>query len=121
MHIRILGSAAGGGVPLRDCRCWDCHAARPANGRSLPRTQSSVAASAHRKWWFLPNVSPDIRRQIMDFPALGPPPGQARGTSIAGCLFTDGEIDHVGGLLSLRENEPWAIYGTCQVVQWLER
>src|SRR5262245_46930958 len=121
MYIRILGSAAGGGVPQWNCRCWNCEAARTGDGRVLPRTQSSVAVSADGVWWFLLNVSPDVRRQILHFPPLGPPAGQCRGTSIAGCLLTDAEIDHVGGLPSLRENGAVQLFSTATVRRWLER
>ena len=78
MQIRILGSAAGGGVPQWNCRCPNCEAARAGSPDVRPRTQSSVAVSADGRAWFLLNVSPDVRQQILAFPELGPPPGRAR-------------------------------------------
>ena len=42
MRVRVLGSAAGGGVPQWNCRCEVCDAAR-AGVRARPRTQSSLA------------------------------------------------------------------------------
>jgi pyrroloquinoline quinone biosynthesis protein B len=69
-----------------------------------------VAISADGHWWFLLNVSPDIRQQILAFPDLGPHPSMGmRGTRIAGCLLTDAELDHVAGLLLLREGSSFAI------------
>src|SRR2546426_4412183 len=104
MQIRILGSAAGGGVPQWNCRCSNCAAARAGSPNVRPRTQSSVAVSADGRAWFLLNVSPDVRQQILAFAALGPREEDTRrGTAIAGCLLTDAELDHTAGLLLLRE------------------
>lgn len=121
MRIRILGSAAGGGVPQWNCRCRNCEAARAGSLAVQPRTQSSIAISADDKSWFLLNVSPDIRQQILDFPALGPPPGAQRGQTIAGCVLTDAELDHAAGLMLLREGTSFSIYSTPLVRRWLNR
>src|SRR5947209_7241712 len=99
MRVRILGSAAGGGVPQWNCRCDRCAAARAGSPDVRPRTQSSVALSADGRSWWLLNVSPDIRQQVLAFAALGPPEGARRGKSIAGCVLTDAELDHTAGLL----------------------
>src|SRR5438128_2278681 len=102
MHIRILGSAAGGGLPQWNCRCANCMAAHAGSPHVLARTQSSVAISSDGRVWFLLNVSPDVRQQVLAFPDLGPSPGDAksapRGSRIAGCILTDAEIDHTAGL-----------------------
>src|SRR4029077_8660382 len=103
MRIRILGSAAGGGLPQWNCRCSNCEAARAGSPHVRPRTQSSVAVSADGRAWFLLNVSPAVRQQLIAFAPLGPPADQRRGTSIAGCVLTDAELDHGAGLLLLRE------------------
>jgi pyrroloquinoline quinone biosynthesis protein B len=121
MRIRILGSAAGGGVPQWNCRCPNCEAARAGSPDVRPRTQSSVAVSADQRWWFLLNVSPDVRQQILAFPELGPPAEQRRGTGIAGCVLTDAEIDHTAGLLLLREGSPFGITCTPLVRRWLNQ
>src|ERR671939_799419 len=99
MWVRILGSAAGGGVPQCNCRCPNCAAARAGSPDVRPRTQSSVAVSADGRAWFLLNVSPDVRQQLLAFPALGPPEGRERGTAVAGCVLTDAELDHTLALL----------------------
>jgi pyrroloquinoline quinone biosynthesis protein B len=71
--------------------------------------------------WFLLNVSPDVRQQILAFPELRPPEGAQRGTVIAGCVLTDAELDHTGGLLVLREGGPFAIHCTATVRRGLNR
>ena len=42
-----------------------------------------------------------------------------RDTPIQAILLTNGEIDHIAGLLSLRESQPLCIYSTAQVQQWV--
>ena len=119
MRIRILGAAAGGGLPQWNCRCSNCILARQGSRDVIPRTQSSVAVSADGVCWFLLNVSPDIRQQIHEFPRLAPTGDALRGTGIAGCVLTDAEIDHTSGLLLLREDTLFQIYSTPLVRQWL--
>jgi pyrroloquinoline quinone biosynthesis protein B len=121
MNIRILGSAAGGGVPQWNCRCANCEAVRAGSPHVRPRTQSSLAISADERNWFLLNVSPDVRQQILAFPALGPPAGKERGQAIKGCVLTDAELDHTAGLLLLREGAPFFVHCTPLVRRWLNR
>jgi pyrroloquinoline quinone biosynthesis protein B len=80
-----------------------------------------VAVSADGVAWFLLNVAPDVRQQILAFAELGPPEGRQRGTGIAGCVLTDAELDHVTGLLLLREGPPVRIVCTSTVRHWLGR
>src|SRR5580700_2857901 len=104
MHVRLLGTAAGGGLPQWNCACANCRAAREG---SIPcRTQSSVALSADGKRWFLLNVSGDLRAQIEAFPSLHPDPASLRNSPIQGVLLTNADLDHVLGLFSLREGGP---------------
>src|SRR5262245_50683757 len=122
MQIRILGSAAGGGVPQWNCRCSNCEAARsPGASDVRPRTQSSVAVSADGCRWWLLNVSPDVRQQILAFPSLGPREDERRGQSIAGCVLTDAELDHTAGLLFLREGSTFSVLATPLVRCWLNQ
>ncbi len=100
MIVRVLGSAAGGGVPQWNCACNNCDAARA--GRRPRRTQSSVAVSHDGKRWLLLNCSPDIAWQIDAFESLHP--YAPRGTPIAGMLLTDANVDHLGGLTTLRQS-----------------
>jgi len=113
VHVRILGSAAGGGFPQWNCRCPTCEAAR-AGVRARPRTQSSLAIRGGEGPWFLVNASPDARQQLealtnRDLAGVRVPP-------IAGVLLTDAEIDHTAGLLLLRESAtPVRVYGEAGV------
>jgi len=115
MRIKLLGTAAGGGVPQWNCNCSVCAEARRVGGRVQPRTQSSVAISADGSRWFLLNASPDIRRQILDFPALGPEHRSPRGSGIEAVLLTNADIDHSLGLLLLREGVKLRVHATAAV------
>jgi pyrroloquinoline quinone biosynthesis protein B len=121
MRIRILGSAAGGGLPQWNCRCPNCDAARQDSPHVRPRTQSSVAITADGRNWFLLNVSADVRAQLAASCDLWPPAETRRGTKIAGCILTDAEIDHTSGLLQLREGCVFGIFSTSVVQRWLNR
>ncbi|MBV9104100.1 MAG: pyrroloquinoline quinone biosynthesis protein B [Candidatus Eremiobacteraeota bacterium] len=99
MIVRILGSAAGGGVPQWNCACSNCRAARM--GVQPFRLQSSFALSDDGERWYLVNVSPDVAAQIEAFPPLQP--RGLRGTPILGALITDANVDHLGGLMVLRQ------------------
>lgn len=100
MIVRVLGSAAGGGVPQWNCACANCSAAR--NGARPKRTQSGFAVSADGERWLLVNCSPDIAEQIEAFAPLQP--RAIRGTPIDGMLFTDANVDHLGGLAVVRQS-----------------
>jgi pyrroloquinoline quinone biosynthesis protein B len=118
MRVHILGSGAGGGFPQWNCNCCNCAGLRAGTIRAQARTQSSIAVSADGERWFVANASPDIRQQIEDFPALHPKHG-ARHTPIRGILLTNADVDHIGGLLSLRESQPLRIYATATVRGWV--
>lgn len=107
----ILGAAAGGGVPQWNCGCPRCADAR--SGRIPALTQSSVAASADGRQWAVLNASPDIRQQLGAVPALHPP--GLRGSPISSVVLTNGDVDHVAGLLTLREGTPFDLYATARV------
>ena len=119
MRVRILGSAAGGGLPQWNCACPNCRAVRAGSPDVEARTQSSVAVSGRDGQWFLLNVSPDIRQQIINTPELMPSQEGGRATAIGGCVLTDAEIDHTTGMLLLREGCVFGIYSTPLVHRWL--
>jgi pyrroloquinoline quinone biosynthesis protein B len=108
-----LGSAAGGGFPQWNCGCDNCRDARAGAPGLRARTQESIAVSADGASWFLVNASPEIRSQIEAFPGLWP--RAKRHSPIAGILFTNGDLDHVLGLLSLRESHPLVVGSTAAV------
>lgn len=116
MRVRLLGTAAGGGVPQWNCRCRNCRAARAG---FLPRpAQCSLALSPDGAGWYLINATPDVTDQLARWPELHPS-GGIRSTPIRGVILTDGELDHVLGLLHLREGEPWTLYATPAVAALL--
>lgn len=109
LRVVVLGAAAGGGVPQWNCGCAVCRDAR--NGHiELQRTQASIAVSADGEHWFLVNASPDLRQQLTVTPQLHPRAGELRHSPVAGVILTNGEIDAVAGLLSMREGWPFTIY-----------
>src|SRR5260221_13947505 len=110
MRIRILGSGAGGGVPQWNCGCANCRAVRAGSSAISPRTQDSIAVSAAKDAWVLCNASPDIRQQIETFSELHPK--ASRHSPIAAIILTNGDLDHVLGLFSLRESYPLVVYAT---------
>lgn len=117
MIIRVLGSAAGGGFPQWNCNGPNSRDVRAGAPGLEARTQSSLAVSANGRDWVLLNASPDIRQQIERAPALQPrPDGPARNTPIRAVILTNGDVDHVAGLLSLREGQPFHLYATRRVL-----
>jgi pyrroloquinoline quinone biosynthesis protein B len=110
MHIRVLGSGAGGGFPQWNCNCHNCKRIRAGEMRGKRRTQSSIAVSGDGENWLLFNASPDIRSQLEAFPASHPRRG-LRDSGIKAILLIDSQIDHTTGLLMLRESTvPLEIY-----------
>jgi pyrroloquinoline quinone biosynthesis protein B len=118
VRIHILGSAAGGGFPQWNCACVNCSGFRTGLIRAKARTQCSLAISADGSRWSLLNASPDLRTQIFSFPDLLPK-GEVRGSAIDAVLLSDAELDHVAGLLSLREAQPIRLYCTSRVFNWV--
>lgn len=115
LRVVVLGAAAGGGVPQWNCGCPVCRAARSEHPE-LQSTQASIAISADGEHWFLINASPDLRQQLIATPQLHPKPGKLRHSPIAGVILTNGEIDAVAGLLSMREGSPFTIYAHGKVL-----
>lgn len=117
LQIVVLGSAAGGGFPQWNCNTEACRSAR--TGEALARTQSSIAVSGDGNNWFLFNASPDLRQQINATPQLHPNHG-LRTTPIAGAILTNADIDHIAGLLTLRESMPLVLHATERVLSTLK-
>jgi pyrroloquinoline quinone biosynthesis protein B len=117
MNIVVLGSAAGGGFPQWNCNCRNCAGLRNGTVRATARTQSSIAVSANGTDWVLINASPDILAQIRATPALQPARAR-RDSGIAAVMLMDAQIDHVAGLLMLREGKELPLYCTAPV--WRE-
>ena len=120
MYIEILGSAAGGGFPQWNCNCRNCRGLREGRFSGQPRSQTQVAVSPARNFWFLLNASPDLRTQIEGAPCLHPQ-GDGRNSPICGVLVTGADIDQIAGLLSLRELHRFCLYCTPSIRRILEQ
>ncbi|HVZ03687.1 pyrroloquinoline quinone biosynthesis protein PqqB [Hyphomicrobium sp.] len=120
MIIKVLGSAAGGGFPQ-----WNCNGPQSAKVRAgaagyKARLQSSLAVSADGENWLLLNASPDIRQQINETPELQPAKsGAKRNSPIKAVVVTNADVDHIIGLVGLREGQPFSIYGSDLVLATL--
>lgn len=118
MHIVVLGAAAGGGFPQWNCRAPSSRRAWEQALGSKRRTQASIAVSSDGERWLLINSSPDFRQQILATPALWPQHG-LRHSPIVSVLLTSGEIDHIAGLLSMRESQPFELWASARVLELL--
>jgi pyrroloquinoline quinone biosynthesis protein B len=111
MRVKILGSGAGGGFPQWNCACSNCGALRAGTFHGKARTQAELAISADNRSWFLLGASPDLRTQIEATPELHPREG-LRQSPIVGAVLANADVDHVLGLLLLRELQPLRVYTT---------
>jgi pyrroloquinoline quinone biosynthesis protein B len=112
MRLKVLGSSAGGGFPQWNCNCRNCDGVRRGTVNAQRRTQSSIALSETGDDWLLVNASPDILAQLAANPEMQPA-RRSRDTGIAAVILMDAQIDHVTGLLMLRENAvPLPLYTT---------
>src|SRR5579864_3152136 len=117
MRVRLLGTAAGGGFPQWNCRCANCVAAR--QNRLTPLAQCSLAFSPSGRNWYLVNATPDVTQQFAQWSELHPQSG-IRSSPVEGVILTDGELDHVLGLLHLREASRWTLYAAPPVAEMIE-
>ncbi len=118
LRVLVLGAAAGGGFPQWNSNNEASRRARSNDPAALPGSQSSIAVTADGERWLLCNASPDIRQQINDNPQMHPARG-VRHSPISSIVVTNGDVDHVTGLLTLRESHPLALYGTGRVLSVL--
>lgn len=120
LRILVLGAAAGGGFPQWNSNDQASQRARRGDPKARTCSQSSVAVSADGKWWVVLNASPDIRQQINENEPLHPKEG-IRHSPIAAVILTNGDVDHVAGLLTLRESHPLVVYATARVLDVLKQ
>jgi pyrroloquinoline quinone biosynthesis protein B len=118
MRIIVLGSAAGGGYPQWNSACAVGARAWRQDPAARWRTQCSLAVSADDRRWVLLNASPDLRQQILATPALHPK-AAPRHSPISAVVLTNGDIDHVAGLLNLRESHAFDLYATGAILDVL--
>lgn len=119
MRVKILGSAAGGGFPQWNCGCLNCCSLRAGTFPGKARTQTQLAISGDGQRWFLLGASPDLRAQIEATPELHPriaaDGNEIRQSPITGAVLLNADIDHVLGLLLLRELQPLAVHASNSV------
>lgn len=118
LRVLVLGAAAGGGFPQWNSNSPASRRARAGEPAAPSCTQSSIAVSSDGRRWIVLNASPDIRQQINDNAALHPAEG-VRHSPIASVILTNGDVDHVAGLLTLRESQPFSLYATPRVLSVL--
>jgi pyrroloquinoline quinone biosynthesis protein B len=111
VRIIILGSAAGGGVPQWNCACPVCALAWSGDPRVAHRSQSSIAVTLDSESFALVDASPDLRQQIIANPALHPRRGM-RDSPIRAVIVSNADVDHVAGLLTLRERQCFTLHAT---------
>ncbi len=117
MIIKVLGSAAGGGFPQWNCNCHNCVAVRSGTPGFSARTQSSLAVSRDGENWVLFNASPDLRQQLNQTPELhANPKFGPRHSPIKAVVVTNGDVDHIAGLINLREAQAFSVYGSDRVL-----
>ena len=109
LKVLVLGSGAGGGSPQWNCNSEVSKAVREKELGTSPRTQSSIAVTANNDEWFLFNASPDLGSQILKNQQMHPKKSP-RHSPISGVVLTNGDVDHVAGLLTLRERQNLSVY-----------
>jgi pyrroloquinoline quinone biosynthesis protein B len=119
VHLRLLGSAAGGGLPQWNCGCAQCREVRIPAGTMSRRLHASLAFSSDGADWYLVGATPDVAHQIAGTESLHPRSG-IRGSPIRGVFLSSAELDQVLGLLILREGIPLNVYATAAVETALE-
>lgn len=117
MHIKVLGSAAGGGFPQWNCACPNCRRFREGKFHGRARTQTQIAIDANpeyanRRYWTLINASPDLRSQILATKELQPFSDGNSSTAIREVYLPSADVDSLMGLLHLREFQGFRILCT---------
>lgn len=118
MRIIVLGAAAGGGFPQWNSACPVGQRAWAGDPAASLRNQCSLAVSADGVSWTLLNAAPEIRHQILATPALQPKKAP-RHSPISSVVLTNGDIDHVAGLLTLRESQAFTLHATQAILDVL--
>ncbi len=70
--------------------------------------------SGNGRDWAILNASPDLRAQLAACAALHPT--GPRESPVRAVLLTNGDIDHVAGLLTLRERQAFTLFATAEIL-----
>ena len=89
----------------------------PADAAST-RERGVMALGNGSGRWVLVNMSPAVAHQLDSDPGLDRHPGLAD-ADVRAVVLTDAQVDHVGGLLSLRGGAPIDLYATPAVFEQL--
>src|ERR1700692_4646649 len=112
MKLKVLGSSAGGGFPQWNCNCRNCDGVRRGTVDAKRRTQSSIIVTANGMDWLIVNAPADLLTEIGAY-AEQQPARRARDRGSAAVVTMDAQMDHVTGLLMLRERDtPLPLYVT---------
>lgn len=120
MRAIVLGAAAGGGFPQWNSNAAACRRARAGDEAARPRTQASLAVSADGRDWAVLNASPDLRQQIEQTGELQPREG-VRSSPIGAVVLTNGDVDAIAGLLTLRERQAFRVVATARTHEVLDQ
>lgn len=83
------------------------------------RTQTSLAVTVDGQRFLLVDATPDLRQQILQTPVLRPG-GETRNSPIRAVIVTSGDVDHIAGLLTLRERSRFDLFATPAVLAGLQ-
>ncbi len=122
MIIKVLGSAAGGGFPQVNCNCRNCADVRRGMPGLAARTQSSLAVSRDGAALGAPQRLARPAPADRGHARAGAAPRMPglRSSPISDVVLTNGDVDHVAGLLSLREGLAFTLHATGRVLEALD-
>lgn len=92
----------------------------PARDPAATGQRGAVALSDDGLQWVLLNVAPNVVDQLAADPALARHAGLRAG-AVRSLILTDAQVDHVAGLLSLRDGPPIQLYATPAVFELLSQ
>jgi pyrroloquinoline quinone biosynthesis protein B len=75
-----------------------------------------LAITQDNENFLLINASPDLRQQLVDNPALHPRRG-LRHSPVKAVVVTNADVDHVAGLLTLRERQGLTLHATAGTLE----
>ncbi len=120
LRVVVLGAAAGGGVPQWNCGCPVCRTARAEHPELQEHAGLDRGQRRRRSLVSDQRLARSAPATDRDAAASSRKAGQLRHSPIAGVILTNGEIDAVAGLLSMREGSPFTIYAHAKVLAILK-